>query len=137
MSGGSPSATVSGPNEHVRAGEPLSDAGRSDVWDVLERKLDDVLLLFEFQSNRAQFIQASAGGARKASPRSRLRDHSLRANPIELSPAHIHGDAAEMGAPGVGGAFGLALGAGSARSARLEFYSEPAEDSRCCARERR
>ncbi|CDU24545.1 uncharacterized protein SPSC_04046 [Sporisorium scitamineum] len=104
-----------------RASVPTPDA--SDVWDVLERKLDDVLLLFEFQSNRAQFIRLLLAVHEKLHPDHIYRDHSLRANPLELSPKHVHGDAAEMG--GAGGAFGSRLG-GWRRAGlpRLEFYSD-------------
>ncbi|TKY85124.1 hypothetical protein EX895_006204 [Sporisorium graminicola] len=106
-----------------RASVPTPDA--SDVWDVLERKLDDVLLLFEFQSNRAQFIRLLLAVHEKLHPDHIYRDHSLRANPLELSPTHVHGDAAEMGGGGAGGAFGSRLGGWKrAGLPRLEFYSD-------------
>ncbi|KAF6767363.1 hypothetical protein PSEUBRA_004287 [Kalmanozyma brasiliensis GHG001] len=107
-----------------RASTPMPDA--SDVWDVLERKLDEVLLLFEFQSNRAQFIRMLLAVHEKLHPDHVFRDHSLRTYPVELSPAHVHGDAAEMGGPtGPGGAFGSRLGGWKrAGLPRLEFYSD-------------
>ncbi|SPO24876.1 uncharacterized protein UTRI_01381_B [Ustilago trichophora] len=107
-----------------RASVPNPDA--SDVWDVLERKLDDVLLLFEFQSNRAKLIRLLLTVHEKLHPDHIYRDRSLRANPIELSPAHVHGDATEMGGPSnAGGAFGSRLGGWKrAGLPRLEFFSD-------------
>ena len=107
-----------------RASVPTPDA--SDVWDVLERKLDDVLLLFEFQSNRAQLIKLLLMVHEKLHPDHVYRDRSLRANPVELSPAHVHGDAAEMGGPSnAGGAFGSRLGGWKRVGLpRLEFFSD-------------
>lgn len=106
-----------------RSAVPKPDA--SDVWDVLERKLDEVLLLFEFQSNRAQLIRLLLTVHEQLHPDHVYRDRSLRANPVELSPAHVHGDAAEMGGPEVGGAFGSRLGGWKrAGVPRLEFFSD-------------
>ncbi|SAM76334.1 uncharacterized protein UBRO_01516 [Ustilago bromivora] len=106
-----------------RSSVPTPDP--SDVWDVLERKLDDVLLLFEFQSNRAQLIRLLLTVHEKLHPEHVYRDRSLRANPVELSPAHVHGDAAEIGGPATGGAFGSRLGGWKrAGLPRLEFFSD-------------
>lgn len=106
-----------------RASVPTPDP--SDVWDVLERKLDDVLLLFEFQSNRAQLIRLLLTVHEKLHPDHVYRDRSLRANPVELSPAHVHGEQAEMGGPATGGAFGSRLGGWKrAGLPRLEFFSD-------------
>ncbi|EPQ31717.1 uncharacterized protein PFL1_01050 [Pseudozyma flocculosa PF-1] len=77
-------ATVSGPDS-------------SDVWDVLERKLDDVLLLFEFQSSRAALLRSLLAMHALSHPEHVYRDRSLRSNPIELSPTHVHGSPQEMG----------------------------------------
>lgn len=105
-----------------RASVPTPDA--SDVWDLLERKLDDVLLLFEFQSNRAKLIRLLLAVHQRSHPDHVYRDHSLRANPLELSPAHVHGDAPEMGGP-PGGASSSRLGGWKrARLPRLDFYSD-------------
>ncbi|KAJ1032519.1 hypothetical protein NDA16_000542 [Ustilago loliicola] len=106
-----------------RASVPTPDP--SDVWDVLERKLDDVLLLFEFQSNRAQLLRLLLTVHEKLHPDHVYRDRSLRANPVELSPAHVHGEPAEMGGPATGGAFGSRLGGWKrAGLPRLEFFSD-------------
>ncbi|SNX82376.1 uncharacterized protein MEPE_01082 [Melanopsichium pennsylvanicum] len=106
-----------------RASVPSPDA--SDVWDVLERKLDAILLLFEFQSNRAQLIRLLLTVHARLHPDHVYRDRSLRANPVELSPAHVHGEAAEMGGNHSGGAFGSRLdGWKRAGLPRLEFFSD-------------
>lgn len=107
-----------------RSSHPTPDV--SDVWDVLERKLDEILLLFEFQSNRAQLIRLLLQVHEKLHPEHVYRDHSLRKNPLELSPGHVHGEGAEMGGPqGVGGAFGSRLGGWKrAGLPRLEFFSD-------------
>ncbi|PWZ01049.1 hypothetical protein BCV70DRAFT_199408 [Testicularia cyperi] len=98
----------------------------SDVWDVLERKLDDVLLLFEFQSNRASLIRLLLTVHEQLHSEHVYRDRSLRSNPLELSPAHVHGEPAEMGGGvAAGGAFGgRRPGWQQAGLPRLEFFSD-------------
>ena len=102
---------------HWRSAVSLPDP--SDVWDVLERKLDDVLLLFEFQSSRALLIKTLLTFHSFSHPEHMYKDHSIRAAPSELSPTHQHGRPSEMGGIGED-----QEGWKRAGLPRLEFFSD-------------
>ncbi len=66
-----------------------------DVWDVLERRLDQLLLLFEFQSSRVALIkllwqQHPTSHAQHVVKATRRDSTTLLAIPSEIAPWHRH-----------------------------------------------
>ncbi|KAN0061589.1 hypothetical protein ACQY0O_006436 [Thecaphora frezii] len=98
----------------------------SDVWDVLERKLDDVLLLFEFQSSRAVLLRTLLAVHSCSHAEHVYRDRSVRSHPSELSPLHVHGQPSEMGGAAASSSSAAYPPDGWQRSGlpRLEFFSD-------------
>ncbi|PWN50408.1 hypothetical protein IE53DRAFT_97420 [Violaceomyces palustris] len=103
-----------------RAASSLPDP--LDVWDVLERRLDSMLMLFEFQSSRVTLIRLLLAIHDISHSEHKYQNNSHRSAPYELSPKHFHGSPQEMGG---GSGSGIANEAWkTAGLPRLEFFSD-------------
>ena len=80
-----------------RASSILPDP--NDVWDVVERRLDPLMMTFEFQGSRAVLIRLLLSQHSVTHPGHVFREDRPAGRlhvPSELSPFHQHGDRSEL-----------------------------------------